>query len=44
MKVNVREWLAMHPVKRYIKIQEVAHQNDVSIKAHKKSLQALACK
>lgn len=29
MKINVKEWLNMHPVKRYIKLQEVAGKNGI---------------
>lgn len=43
MKINVKEWLAMHPVKRYIKLQEASRQNDDSLKRHKKSSLALQC-
>lgn len=44
MNINVKEWLAMHPVKRYIKLQEEAYrQNDDSLKRHKKSSQARQC-
>lgn len=43
MKINVKEWLAMDVSKRFYSIAQAVRQNDVSIKRHKKSLQALAC-
>lgn len=43
MKINVKEWLNMHPVKRYIKLQEALRQNEVSLKRAQKNLQALEC-
>ncbi|WP_274520199.1 hypothetical protein [Lysinibacillus parviboronicapiens] len=44
MKINVKEWLAMKPVERYMLIYRAARQNDATLKSgHKKGLQALAC-
>lgn len=43
MKINVKEWLAMDAHKRFDSIKKAVHQNDVSLKRHKKSLLALAC-
>ncbi|MEK4715372.1 hypothetical protein [Sporosarcina sp. FSL K6-5500] len=43
MKINVKEWLAMDVSKRFYSIAIAARKNDVSLKRHKKGLQALAC-
>jgi len=44
VKINVKEWLAMKPVERYMSIYRAARQNDAIFKSgYKKGLQALAC-